>query len=286
MKIFYVACVFLVVTVSAAFSGDTSGLPSTITVGKDVYEDVHWGDVSPASVTIFHKSGIARIPLKSLPPEIQKQLGYDPEKKKTEAAKAKAEAERAATEQADKAVAAKAAADAERGKAGQARVEAAKVVAATIADTKRKRTQPDPVAELKEVMQLFAAMNATAKHAFDVTKTDSLVSPYLGTVTYVDRHHYEKGDDFTPPIKTSFAYQEKKWELKKLCCRDEAEEGVLQWCYEDGQPPTLAQLTQYDGHVATVHERMQFWFASEIALPHLTEEHAQWEDALRIYYSN
>ncbi|HUJ10556.1 MAG TPA: hypothetical protein VL171_11075 [Verrucomicrobiae bacterium] len=44
------------------------------------YENVRWGRVTPATVTIFHKTGVAAIPLWKLPPDLQKKFGYDPQK--------------------------------------------------------------------------------------------------------------------------------------------------------------------------------------------------------------
>jgi len=65
-------------------------IPS-VTIEGVVYEDIRFGRVMPPTVTIYHKRGVANVPLASLPPELQKTLGYD---------KIKAEAERAAAEQA------------------------------------------------------------------------------------------------------------------------------------------------------------------------------------------
>jgi hypothetical protein len=41
---------------------------------------VTFGTVTPATVTIFFDTGVARIPLEKLPPELQKRFGYDPQK--------------------------------------------------------------------------------------------------------------------------------------------------------------------------------------------------------------
>jgi hypothetical protein len=51
-----------------------------ITVDGVTYEDVRWGTTTPSAVTIFHKTGIGRIPLEKLSPELQKIFGYDPQK--------------------------------------------------------------------------------------------------------------------------------------------------------------------------------------------------------------
>jgi hypothetical protein len=68
-------------TNNAAPSAVTSNaLPDTITIGGVTYSNVTWRSVTPATVTIFHSTGIAAIPLGDLPPELQKQFGYDPQK--------------------------------------------------------------------------------------------------------------------------------------------------------------------------------------------------------------
>jgi len=60
-----------------SFADDTNTLPAKITVDGVTYEDVRWGTATPSAVTIFHKTGIASVPLAKLPPDLQKQLGYD-----------------------------------------------------------------------------------------------------------------------------------------------------------------------------------------------------------------
>ena len=68
-------------TNNAAPSAVTSNaLPDTITIGGVTYSNVTWRSVTPATVTIFHSTGIAAIPLWKLPPELQKRFGYDPQK--------------------------------------------------------------------------------------------------------------------------------------------------------------------------------------------------------------
>lgn len=54
--------------------------PTQITIDGTTYTDVRWGRVTPATVTFFHKTGVATIPLSKLPPELQKQFGYDPQR--------------------------------------------------------------------------------------------------------------------------------------------------------------------------------------------------------------
>ncbi|MGO9245824.1 MAG: hypothetical protein ACLPT4_10380 [Verrucomicrobiia bacterium] len=58
----------------------SNALPSTITIDGTTYEEVRWQGVTPTTVTIFHKTGVATFPLEKLPSVLQKQLGYDPAK--------------------------------------------------------------------------------------------------------------------------------------------------------------------------------------------------------------
>ena len=78
----------------SAYSQDTNNapLPATVTVDGVTYEDVRWGNVTPSAVTLFHRTGVASIPLEKLPPELQQQFGYDP-KKAAEYRAAEAEAQ-------------------------------------------------------------------------------------------------------------------------------------------------------------------------------------------------
>jgi hypothetical protein len=69
------------VTSNAAPSGAMSNaLPDTITIDGTTYEEVRWQRVTPATVTIFHKTGVAAIPLWKLPPDLQERFGYDANK--------------------------------------------------------------------------------------------------------------------------------------------------------------------------------------------------------------
>ena len=77
--------------------------PSTITIDGTTYEEVRWGRLTPSTVTIFHKTGVATIALAKLPPELQKRFGYDPQRaaawqtaeQKSAAARAKVERQQA-----------------------------------------------------------------------------------------------------------------------------------------------------------------------------------------------
>jgi hypothetical protein len=80
MKAARVAVLLLVFAVTASFAEDTNTLPSTITVNGITYSNVTWRTVTPATVTIFHETGVASVPLENLPPELQKRFGYDPQK--------------------------------------------------------------------------------------------------------------------------------------------------------------------------------------------------------------
>lgn len=91
MTVLQVAVLLFALGVAAVDAGDTNALPTTITFAGETYEDVTWGTVSSSSVTIKHKSGIARIPLAKLPAELQKRLGYDPEVERVRIEKLRAE---------------------------------------------------------------------------------------------------------------------------------------------------------------------------------------------------
>ena len=68
-------------TSNTAPSGVTSNAaPSSIKIDGTTYEEVRWGRVTLSTVTIFHKTGVATIPLEKLPPELQKRFGYDPQR--------------------------------------------------------------------------------------------------------------------------------------------------------------------------------------------------------------
>jgi hypothetical protein len=81
-------------------------------------------------------------------------------------------------------------------------------------------SQPDPVEDLKRAMNSFAKQTSATNFAYDVSKTDSLVSPYVGTITYTYfAEPAQKPGDRLPDqdMTATFAYQEKKWVLKRLC---------------------------------------------------------------------
>ena len=92
--------------------------PTSITIDNVIYSNVTWDTVTPATVTIFHSTGVASIPLWKLPPDLQKRFGYDPAKaidwqKREAAAHAAQQADLAKRQAASKAAAdAKAADDA------------------------------------------------------------------------------------------------------------------------------------------------------------------------------
>lgn len=58
----------------------TNALPATITIDGITYSNVIWRTVTPATVTIFHQTGVASIPLEKLPPELQQRFEFDPHK--------------------------------------------------------------------------------------------------------------------------------------------------------------------------------------------------------------
>ncbi len=52
----------------------------TLTVNGSTYSNCTFGAVTPATVKVFHASGIAVLPLAKLSPELQQRFGYDPKK--------------------------------------------------------------------------------------------------------------------------------------------------------------------------------------------------------------
>jgi hypothetical protein len=80
MNVPRVAVLLFMFALTASFADETNTLPAKITIGSVTYEDVRWGTVTPATVTIFHTRGVATIPLEQLPQDLQKRFGYDPKK--------------------------------------------------------------------------------------------------------------------------------------------------------------------------------------------------------------
>lgn len=80
MNAFRVAVLFFVCGVVTVLAEEPNTLPATIMVDGVTYSNVTWGTVTPATVTIFHTTGIMTVPLDKLPPELQKRFGYDPKK--------------------------------------------------------------------------------------------------------------------------------------------------------------------------------------------------------------
>jgi hypothetical protein len=77
MRILWISllcCLFAAVMVR----GDDTN--STITIDGMTYENYHWGTVTTTTIAVFHKTGVATIPLEKLPPDLQERFGYDPKK--------------------------------------------------------------------------------------------------------------------------------------------------------------------------------------------------------------
>ena len=53
---------------------------TNLTVDGIVYSNVTFRTVTPTTVSIYHQTGVATIPLEKLSPELQKRFGYTPEK--------------------------------------------------------------------------------------------------------------------------------------------------------------------------------------------------------------
>ena len=72
------------------------------------------------------------------------------------------------------------------------------------------------VAELKEIVALHQkGANGGKNYQFDVKKTDSLVSPYTGVVTYLEKYsvtNQAPNGKVYPEI--SFSYQDRAWVAK------------------------------------------------------------------------
>lgn len=128
----------------------------------------------------------------------------------------------------------------------------------------------DPVAELKAAMNVFATRSTVTDghkatdYSFDVKKTDSLVSPYAGTVEYW-LSRYEESAHKWPDSKVtvSFAYQENKWVVKRVCSdtqyhlEDDPTGGKSHDCDDDGEDHPIEKM-----------------------------EHDQWVDALNAKYAS
>ncbi len=105
MNAFRVAVLLFLSAVAASLADGTNTLPTTITVDGIIYSNVTWRTVTPATVSIYHQTGVMSLQLQDLPAELQQRFGYDPKRAAdyiaSEAVRAaiaaRAEAERAAT---------------------------------------------------------------------------------------------------------------------------------------------------------------------------------------------
>src|ERR1041384_4207983 len=84
---------------------------------------------------------------------------------------------------------------------------------------------PLPVDELKGIVELHRKENNSVNlmykdYSYDVRKTDSLVSPYAGVVTYSDAGPPMNGPDY----EVTFAYQDRRWVAKDFRCGRKAEQ--------------------------------------------------------------
>jgi hypothetical protein len=69
----------LFISLFAATLGFADDTNLSLTVDGITYHNVRFVHPTPATVTIYHSTGVATIPLARLPPELQKQFGYDPQ---------------------------------------------------------------------------------------------------------------------------------------------------------------------------------------------------------------
>jgi hypothetical protein len=95
-----------------------------------------------------------------------------------------------------------------------------------------KDKQSDPVASLKENVQHFedyyntshmgdydnGCTQRVAGVAYDVKKTDSLISPFLGFVTYISSHT-DSNSAIKTERKVELAYQDNHWVVNKVSFR-------------------------------------------------------------------
>lgn len=65
--------------------GQTNFTFDVLETKQGTYTNAHFGTITPAWVTVLHDSGGAKVYITNLPPEIQKQLGYDPAKAASQA---------------------------------------------------------------------------------------------------------------------------------------------------------------------------------------------------------
>ena len=87
MRVWSLLLVFAVATARAAEADtsifpnvDSNTAPSSLIIDGFTYENVRWGRVTPSTATIFHKTGVATVPLEKLPLDLQEKVGYDPVK--------------------------------------------------------------------------------------------------------------------------------------------------------------------------------------------------------------
>jgi hypothetical protein len=75
MKVSRIAILLFATVVLAAKADETN-----LTIDGITYSNVVWRSATPATVSIFHKSGAASLPLEKLPKDLQERFGYDPQK--------------------------------------------------------------------------------------------------------------------------------------------------------------------------------------------------------------
>lgn len=86
----------------------------TVTVDGVTYEILQWGTVTPAEVSVIHRTGTATLPLEKLPAELRERFKYDPDKAAAYRAKREAQRKQAAEKAAAQAEAARMQAEAAR----------------------------------------------------------------------------------------------------------------------------------------------------------------------------
>lgn len=88
--------VLLICTQLSLLAEDVEKIEEITTTEGKTYRSVTIREVTPSQIKIFHESGVTSVNLSELPPELQKQFGYDPEKAKEHMDKLQADAKRKA----------------------------------------------------------------------------------------------------------------------------------------------------------------------------------------------
>lgn len=78
MRVSVCAVALLLVSSFSVLAEESQTNSISLTVDGQTYQNVRWGRLTAETVTIFHSSGVATIPLWKLPEDLQKRFKYDP----------------------------------------------------------------------------------------------------------------------------------------------------------------------------------------------------------------